>query len=134
MPSSNNSNVYLEAEAQPQSVTATTPAIHSFKVENYNPWPAEVTDSVVSVVGGAGLDFDLGGGSRATAWSPGRLGILRHNGSTNPVNTTVCKVTGTYSAAEEVEVTVTFRRAPLPNRPQPSNAVALPVRVLVPIG
>ena len=130
MPVTSNSNVYLKADAQPLPVTATVPALHSFEVENYNPWPAEIIDSVVSVVSAAGLQLDSQAGAVGTKWAPGRLGVIRQGSATNAIATIVRKAAGSFSAGEDVEVTVTFRRAAghglLPSAPV---TMALPVNL-----
>jgi hypothetical protein len=133
MSSTSNSNVYLTANAAPLPVSQTTCAQHQFSVDNYNPWPAEVIDSVVSVVSATGLSLDSQRGHTGVTWRPGRLGIIRKNGSSNPVVTVVRKDSGTMSAGEDVEVIVTFRRAGVPGRPVPSQAVSMSLSTLVSI-
>jgi len=135
---SENSNVFLGAEAQPLPVSSDVSACHRFEAVNKNDWFAEITDSEVCVVSSTGLILvPPNGGPQAPSWRPGRLGILAKDKSTRKIETLVCKDAGSWSAGEEVAVTITFRKAPRKQkegRPElPSAGGSIIRRVHVPI-
>lgn len=112
MLSTSSSDLFLTAEAKPQPVTDAKFAVHTFQVESQATWPAEITDSVVIVVSGQGVELDLHDGNVGPKREIGRLGFLSKAGDvTNLIPTIVRKQPGTFSAREEVEVTVTYRHA-----------------------
>ena len=135
---SENSNVFLGAEAQPLPISSDVSARHRFEATNRNEWFAEITDSQVYVVSAVGLILvPPNGSSRGLTWRPGRLGVLAKNKSTQKIETLVCKEPGSWSAGEDVAVRITFQKAVLKKKQDqpelPNGAVPIVVSVHVPI-
>jgi hypothetical protein len=135
---SENSNVFLGAEAQPVPVSSAVSARHHFEATNRNGWFAEITDSEVYVVSAVGLTLiPPNGGPQGLTWRPGRLGILGKDKSTRNIETLVCKDAGSWSAGENVAVRITVQKAVLKKKEDqpdlPNGVVPIVVSVHVPI-
>ena len=116
--------LWLDCKPNPVS----SRSIHSFKVESAhtNTVREDLTSATVTVVAGvsAGIQLCTPGGAMAPTVSYGRIGPIGPGGITRPVGTPVQKQAGTYSQAEDVEVSVTFQAISLPGRPLPAGTGA----------
>jgi hypothetical protein len=135
MQSSEDSDVFLGAEAKPLPISVNIGACHQFRVYNHNPFPMEVTDSLVYVESGVGLVLTPQNSSSACfKWSPGRLGVLPKDKKTRFVETAVSMDPNSNSSGEQLVVTITFQRVALPKkRVAVSKVVDISVIVSVPI-
>ena len=129
---SENSNIFLEADATPLPVSSSVSARHWFEATNRNDWFAEIIDSDVCVVSEVGLILvPPNGDAEARAWKPGRLGILGKNKLTRHIETYVRKDAGSWSAGEDVIVRITFQKAALKTNKKELPNAAVPMDVSV---